>query len=107
MRIRPSIPQACTWVVFLAASLASPARSRAQDVVAPVVPIGSPGPYPVGPVHSYSFWHHQPVFPRTYSYQYDIWFNRPRHTRFVGPDGRAYWQQTVRGLPLGAPWPPF
>ena len=104
MRIRPLLPQACAWVVCLAAALAWPAGMRAQDVIAPVVPIVNPGPYPAGPFLSYSFWHHRPVFPRTYSYQYDIWFNRPRHTRFVGPDGRAYWQSTVRGLPLGAPW---
>jgi hypothetical protein len=103
MRHRPFIPLACGWVLCMAARAAVPTDSLAQDIVAPVVPIGNPGPYPTG--HRWSFWHHHPVFPRTYSYQYDIWFNRPRHTRFVGPDGRAYWRTTVRGLPLGAPWP--
>jgi hypothetical protein len=103
MRFRPLIPLACGWVLCLAAVGAMPTRSLAQDFVAPVVPIGNPGPYPTG--HSWSLWHHHPVFPRTFSYQYDIWFNRPQHTRVVVPDGCVRWQTTVRGLPLGAPWP--
>jgi hypothetical protein len=89
-------------LVCLAALAAVPASTRAQEFVPPVVPIGSPVPYATG--HSWCFWHHRPVFPRTFSYQYDIPFNRPQHTRVVGPDGCAYWQTTVRGLPLGTPW---
>jgi hypothetical protein len=93
------------WVLCLAGLSAMATGSLAQEVVAPVVPIGAPGSYPIG--HGWGCFH-QPVFPRTYSYQYDRWFNRPRHTRFVGPDGGACWRQTtVRGLPLGVPWPPY
>jgi hypothetical protein len=106
MRFRPWIPLACGWVVCLAALSVVPTGSFAQDIVAPVVPIGNPGPgpYPIG--HGWGFWH-RPVFPRTYSYQYAPWFNQPRHTRFVAPDGRKYWRTTVRGLPMGTPWPSF
>jgi hypothetical protein len=103
MRFRLWTGLSCGSALFLAAVGAVPTSSLAQDFVVPVVPIASPAPSP--PLLSYSFWHHRPVFPRTYSYQYDIWFNRPRHTRVVGPDGCSYWQTTVRGLPLGAPWP--
>jgi hypothetical protein len=103
MRFRPSIAQSFRRVLCLAAVGALPKSGLAQDFVAPVVPIGSPVPDP--PCLSYSFWHHRPVFPRTYSYQYDIWLNRPRHTRVAGPDGCVYWQTSVRGLPLGTPWP--
>jgi hypothetical protein len=104
MRVRPWIPRACRCFVGMVALAAVPAGAFAQDIVVPPVPIGNAGPYPIG--HGWGFWHH-PVFPRTYSYQYDIWFNRPHHTPIVGPDRRCYWQTTVRGLPLGAPWPPY
>jgi hypothetical protein len=97
--------QACGSVVCLAALAVAPGGALAQEVVAPVLPIVNPGPYPVA--HAWAFWHKRPVFPRTYSYQYDIWFNRPQHARYVGPDGCVHWGTTVRGLPLGAPWPGF
>jgi hypothetical protein len=106
MRLRPLTPLSCRSALCLIALAALPAAAPAQDLVVPPVPmpIGPAGPYPIG--HGWGFGHH-PVFPRTYSYQYDIWFNRPKHTPFVGPDRRCYWQTTVRGLPLGAPWPPY
>ncbi len=104
MRLRPSIPLARRCVLCLVALAAVSTGALAQDVVVPLVPIANAGPFPIG--HGWGFCHH-PVFPRTYSYQYDIWFNRPKHTPFVGPDGKCYWRTTVRGLPLGAPWPPY
>jgi hypothetical protein len=105
MRLRVFFTLACGWGLGLAALALMPADSAAQEVAVPVVPVVNPGPYPVA--HGWGFWHCRPVFPRTFSYQYDIWFNRPQHTRVVGPDGHSYWQATVRGLPLGAPWPPY
>jgi hypothetical protein len=103
MRLRPSITQACGLGLCLAALAAMPNASLAQEFVAPVVPIVSSVPSPIG--HGWGFWHKHPAFPRTFSYQYDVWFNRPHHARYVGPDGCVYWGTTVRGLPLGAPWP--
>ena len=49
---------------------------------------------------------HTPI-PRTYSYYYGTRFNQPCHTKVVGPDGRTHWITTVRGLPLGTPWPSY
>jgi hypothetical protein len=105
MRLRPLIPLARGWVLCLAALPVVPTGSLAQAIVAPVGPIGDLTPHPFG--HGWGFCSHHPVFPRTYSYQYAPWFNQPRHTRIVAPDGRTYWRKTVRGLPMGAPWPSF
>jgi hypothetical protein len=104
-RLRRPFPLGCAWVLCLAALPAVPTRSLAQGAVVPVVPIGEPGPHPFGRGHGWGFCAAHLDVPRTYSYQYGLWLNRPRHTRVVGPDGRTYWQTTVRGLPLGTPWP--
>ena len=76
--------------------------SMAQEVVVPIAPDGHAG-------HHHKWFSHssRAVFPRTFSYQYDSWFNRPRHTRYVGPDGKVFWRTTVRGLPVGTPWPSY
>jgi hypothetical protein len=72
------------------------------------------GEYPVAPngqVRHHLFDHFRDIharqvpIPRTYSYYYATWFNQPRHFRVVGPHGKTYWRTTVRGLPLGTPWP--
>ncbi|HEV3166868.1 MAG TPA: hypothetical protein VGZ22_22765 [Isosphaeraceae bacterium] len=102
MKRLPTFPIAVSWALGLAIMAAAPRRSMAQDLVCPVAPIDHGG-------HHHGWHHHASpaVFPRTYSYQYDLWFNRPRHTRYLGPDGRVFWQTTVRGLPLGTPWPSY
>jgi hypothetical protein len=42
--------------------------------------------------------------PRTFSYYYSPWLNKPRHFPVVGPDGKTHWRSTVRGLPMGYQW---
>lgn len=72
-----------------------------------------PAPVSVGPHvhgqhgHAWGFLGHTPPIPRTYSYLYNYHFNQPRHTRVRTPDGRTFWNTTVRGLPLGTPWPSY
>jgi hypothetical protein len=80
---------------------AGPAPAHAQEFVQPV------GPNVYEGHDGCRFHSHEAVFPRTYSYLYSTWFNQPRHVRYVGPDGRAYWSRTVRGLPMGTPWPSY
>jgi hypothetical protein len=81
-------------------------RTHAQDIVAAD---GSTGPARHHGLHR--LWdclhHRNPPIPRTYSYYYQTWFNQPCHSKVVGPDGHVRWQTTVRGLPLGTPWPSY
>jgi hypothetical protein len=92
-------------VLGLSTLLSGSTRTQAQDVVAddPAGPAGHQG--------SHHFWNaiharHAPI-PRTYSYYYQTWFNQPSHFKVVGPDGHPRWRVTVRGLPLGTPWPSY
>ena len=96
-------PRARFATASLVVLLAATTSSKAQQVVAPAAP-----PHGHWGLH-HAWCAHKPreTFPRTFSYQYDLWFNRPRHTRYVGPDGKDYWRTTVRGLPLGAHGPAY
>jgi hypothetical protein len=88
---------ALSWALGLTVTVAAPASAKAQDPVAASRSYGYKG----------GLLFHRPVFPRTYSYMYPSRFNLPRHTKYVGPDGKTYWRTTVRGLPLGTPWPSY
>jgi hypothetical protein len=55
MRSRFLIQLARGSVLCLAGLSAMSTSSLAQELVAPVVPIGAPVPYPVG--HGWGFWH--------------------------------------------------
>jgi len=101
MKRCPIFPHASSWVLGLVLFAAAPTLSTAQDQLL-VAPSGHAGQHHGCGSHS-----SQAVFPRTFSYQYDSWFNRPRHTRYVGPDGQVFWRTTVRGLPMGTPWPSY
>ncbi len=105
MRFPMTRARAFAWALGVSAVLIAPARSQAQDVVYSEAPAD---PSQHHPLHQgLGFFHSRPpAIPRTYSYYYDRWFNRPRHFQVVGPDGKTYWRKTVRGLPLGTPWPP-
>lgn len=100
MKPRTRVPSALSTAIGLVLLSAAATSALAQDVVLPVAPSRHEG-------HHHGWGHHssQAVFPRTFSYQYDSWFNRPRHTRYVDPHGNVIWRTTVRGLPLGTPWP--
>lgn len=102
MRLFPTLAQSAACVFGLAVMTAAPTFSAAQDFVPPVARNSRARVH-----HRLSFHASRPVFPRTFSYQYDTWFNQPRHTRYVGPDGKTYWRRTVRGLPIGAPAPSY
>jgi hypothetical protein len=96
----------CAWILSLSAVLAASTRSQAQDVVSPDGPIDQGRHHQLH--HGWGVFHARPpAIPRTYSYYYARWFNRPRHFRVVGPDGKTYWRTTVRDLPLGTPWPSY
>ena len=98
--------QIFVWALGLSAVLAVPTRSQAQDVVSSDGSIDQSRHH--GLHHLWSCLHsRRPPIPRTYSYYYDTWFNQPCHFRVVGPDGRKHWRTTVRGLPLGTPWPSY
>jgi hypothetical protein len=100
MRFHSTHSRVYVWILGLSALMAASTRSQAQDVVSADVPIDQ------GRHHGWGFFHARPLaIPRTYSYYYNRWFNRPRHFRVVGPDGKIYWRTTVRDLPLGTPWP--
>ena len=105
MRYRLALKSIYAGVFWLAFAFASPTRSHAQDMVPPAVP--TEHSKHDRSHHWLCFRSHREVFPRTYSYQYDIWFNRPHHFKVVGPDGKKYWRTTVRGLPMGTPWSPW
>jgi len=94
-----NIVLACALGLF--SLLAAPARLQAQTYADPEYSCSIMAPCEAenGCCHSQCG-----VFPRTYSYYYDRWFNQPCHTRVVGPDGCSYWTRTVRGLPFGTPW---
>ncbi len=94
------------WIGIFAffAMAAAPAALQAQTY--------DPLPQPIGPVqvprpphHGWLFNAGGPAIPRTYSYYYNTWFNQPCHFKVIGPDGCVRWRTTVRGLPLGTPWP--
>ena len=94
------------WVLGLSVLLAASSRSQAQDVIYPEVQVDPGQHHPLH--HGWGFFHSRPpAIPRTYSYYYDRWFNRPRHFRVVGQDGKIYWRTTVRDLPMGTPWPEY
>jgi hypothetical protein len=95
-----------TWVLGMSALVAGPASSRAHDLG--FLYSGTDGAPKDRPHHGRGLFHSRyPPIPRTYSYYYNTWFNQPCHSRVVGPDGRTWWRTTVRGLPLGAPWPSY
>ena len=106
MRFHSTHARLYACVLGLSAAMSASTRSLAQDVVSPAVPIDQEKHH-----HLHQLWDHfhrrQPTFPRTYSYYYDRWFNQPQHFRVVGPDGQTYWRRTVRGLPMGTPWPQY
>ncbi len=97
--MKPRVRFAAAGLIVL---LAATTSSTAQQVAAPAAAHG------LWERH-HAWCAHKPrvTFPRTFSYQYDLWFNRPRHTRHLGPDGKVYWRTTVRGLPLGAHEPSY
>jgi hypothetical protein len=105
MRFRPTNARVFAWALGLSAMLMAPARSQAQDVIYSGESIDQSQHHPHH--HGWGFFHSRhPAIPRTYSYYYNRWFNRPHHVPVVGADGKTYWRTTVRGLPLGTPWPP-
>jgi hypothetical protein len=106
MRFHSTRARVYAWVLGLSALMAASTRSQAQDVVSPEVPTDQGRHHHLH--HGWGFFHARPpAIPRTYSYYYDRWYNQPRHFRVVGPDGKIYWRTTVRGLPLGTPWPSY
>jgi hypothetical protein len=103
MRIHSAHARVYAWILGLSALMAASTRSQAQDGVSPDVLIGQ-GRHQLH--HGWGVFHaRRPPIPRTYSYYYNRWFNRPQHFRVVGPDGKTFWRTTVRDLPLGTPWP--
>ncbi len=105
MRYRFAFKSIYASVFGLALAVVWPTRSQAQDPVLSHEPIERSQHKRFH--HWCCFQPHREVFPRTYSYQYDIWFNRPHHFKVVGPDGKKYWRTTVRDLPMGTPWSPW
>jgi hypothetical protein len=105
MRFYPTRARAFAQALVLSALLAAPARVRADGDGGLAAPIcqGHHHLFHVGCCSS----GRGTAIPRTYSYYYDTWFNQPRHFRVVGLDGKTYWRTTVRGLPLGTPWPSY
>jgi len=98
---------AAAWALGLAAFVSGAGKAKAQELVPyPVAPIGYPHPSrpTARPFHLCDFFLPEDGIPRTYSYYYTPWMNQPRHFPFVGPDGRKYWQSTVRGMPMGMQW---
>jgi hypothetical protein len=85
-------------VLGLAALFVAPNPSKAQGVISPDGPNGFLRAYPIYP--EWGCWLNCVIIPRTYSYQYQPWYNRPRHYRVVGPDGRKYWRSSVLDRPL-------
>jgi hypothetical protein len=89
----------------LAALLAAPTRVQAHDDghhasrFAPLRRFASN--------HDWGVHAQSTPIPRTFSYYYAPWFNQPCHFKVVGPDGKTRWRTTVRGLPLGTPWPSY
>jgi hypothetical protein len=105
MRSPTTRAQAFTWMSLgLSALMAWSTCAQAQDVLSPG---GRAGPVrDHGTHHVLNFFHSRtPPIPRTYSYYYNTRFNQPRHSKVVAPDGTKRWRTTVRGLPLGTPWP--
>jgi hypothetical protein len=103
MRFHSKSARAFAWVFVLLALGAAPSRLQAQTDEYPVALAGQ-GRHHLSDILR-DFHARQAPIPRTYSYLYANWFNQPRHFRVVGPDGKTYWRTTVRGLPLGTPWP--
>lgn len=92
-------------ILICSTFLATPALVQAQTYF--------PAPELAGQVqptrshHGWGLHSRGDAIPRTYSYYYDTWFNQPCHFRVIGPDGKISWRKTVRGLPLGTPWPSY
>jgi hypothetical protein len=98
---------ALTWMSLgLSTLMACSTCAQAQDVLSPggaTDPVRQHGIH-----HVLNFFHSRtPPIPRTYSYYYHTWFNQPCHSKVVAPDGTTRWRTTVRGLPLGTPWPSY
>ena len=96
-----------TWVAFgLSALMACSTCAQAQEILSSggaTDPVCHHGIH-----HVLNFCHSRnPPIPSTYSYYYHTWFNQPRHCKVVAPDGTTRWRTTVRGLPLGTPWPSY
>jgi len=103
VRFHPGCNPVWACVLGLAAQLAAPSRGQAQE---PMIPPATTNAYlmPSRPHHWWNCFSPNDGIPRTYSYYYSPWLNQPRHFRVVGPDGKAYWTSTVRGLPMGYQW---
>ena len=104
MRARTTGTLAFALVLGLVSLSETMARAQARAVPSPDVHVQG---HPPAHGHTWGFRGHNPPIPRTYSYIYNYNFNQPRHFRVIGPDGRKSWRTTVRGLPLGTPWPSF
>ncbi|HMB03607.1 MAG TPA: hypothetical protein VKP69_07685 [Isosphaeraceae bacterium] len=102
MRFQAPRTPAFVRILGLTALLAAPNYSEAQGVISPNGPNGFLRLYPSD--QGWGFRSHCVAIPRTYSYQYNYWYNQPCHFRVVGPDGRTYWRTTVRGFPWGMQW---
>ncbi len=87
-------------VVALSAISAAAGRAGAQSYDPIVVP------HQHAPSDAWCFLRSRPPIARTFSYQYQPWFDQPRRRRITRSDGIRAWQTTVRGLPLGTPGPP-
>jgi hypothetical protein len=106
MRLPMTRARAMSWVLGLSTLVAASGRSQAQDVIAPGSPIEQSQDHGLRHLFGH-FQSRRPPIPRTYSYYYNTWFNQPCHFRVVGPDGKTSWRTTVRGLPMGTPWPSY
>jgi hypothetical protein len=103
MRFHSITARAFAWMLITFTLVSAPSRLLAQDGLYPVAPPGHERHHLRDLISDFHA-RNAPI-PRTYSYYYATWFNQPRHFRVVGPDGKTCWRKTVRGLPLGAPWP--
>ncbi len=107
MRFHTTRAGAFAWILGLSAVMGASNCSQAQEVIPAEGPVVEQSQQ-----HGlHRLWAHfhsrTPPIPRTYSYYYQTWFNQPCHFRVVGPDGKTYWRTTVRGLPMGTPWPSY
>jgi hypothetical protein len=104
-RFHPARTRAVARALALSVLLAAPTRVSAQTDDAPAGPHGWLRHHLSNP--AWGLHARKVPIPRTYSYYYAPWFNQPCHFRVVGPDGCTRWRTTVRGLPLGTPWPSY
>jgi hypothetical protein len=99
MRVFPTRARAAAWVFGLAAVMSAPGRSKAQEIMY-INPQN--GYVRTRPHLAHSFFWRRDVFPRTYSYDYVPWLNRPRMHRVHGPNG-SYWTSSILAHPVAAP----